>query len=264
MVTGAECEDAVRLARENPRLAVGLHLVVISGRAALAPSSIPHLVDGSGRFSDDPVRAGLRYQFRPAAREELRREIREQLVRFRATGLSLSHVDGHLHMHAHPAVLSILVELAPEFEIPAVRLPADDPRLAAASPGPIRRLQSAIFALLRRSGESRLERAGVAVADRVYGLLATGHVTEEQILRWIEGTESDRVEIYCHPALELDGEPRNGPAGSGPRELAALLSPRVRRAVEERGFRLASPRERAGGSRAALRTDAPARAGAAS
>lgn len=264
MVTGAASEEAVRLARAHPRLAVGLHLVVVSGSCALPPSEIPHLVDDAGRFSDDPVRAGLRYQFRGTARAELRREIREQLARFRRTGLTLSHVDGHLHMHAHPVLLDILAELAREFDIPAVRLPNDESRLMLApGPGALRLVQSGIFALLRRSGGRKLRRHGVGYAERVYGLLATGRMTQEQLLRWIRGTDADLVEIYCHPALELEGEPLNGPPGSGPRELAALLSPRARSAVEEGGFTLASCRGFAPGRGPSLEAASPARAGAA-
>src|SRR5204862_7348089 len=94
MVSGDAEEDAVAIARSRPALAVGLHLVLVAGSAASPPGEIPRLVDAAGRFPDSPVSAGLRYQFSVRARAELRREIRAQLVRFRATGLALSHVDG--------------------------------------------------------------------------------------------------------------------------------------------------------------------------
>ena len=35
-------------------------------------------------------------------REQLRREIHAQFEKFRATGLPLDHVNGHLHLHLHP------------------------------------------------------------------------------------------------------------------------------------------------------------------
>ena len=257
MVTGAASEEAIALARSHPTLAVGLHLTVVCGKAALPPREIPHLVDDSGRFPWGPTRTGLRYQFLPAARAELRREIRAQLERFRQTGLTLSHVDGHLHMHVHPVVLGILIELAGEFSIPAIRLPKEELGTALRADPSLRRLGQklgwfATFSLLRRHGERRLGRAGVGFADRVYGLLLTGRVSEEYLLGLIPSIEGNRVEVYCHPDLALPGEPRNGPPGAGPRELEALLSPRVRQAAEARGFAFSAfPRAAASGAMAA-------------
>lgn len=68
MVAGDAVEEAVALARETPTLAIGLHVVVVAGRAVLPPNEIPHLVDGRGWFPRDPVRTGLRYFLRDRAR----------------------------------------------------------------------------------------------------------------------------------------------------------------------------------------------------
>ncbi|HEY4230172.1 MAG TPA: hopanoid biosynthesis-associated protein HpnK [Thermoanaerobaculia bacterium] len=250
MVTGDAATEAVAIARANPDLAVGLHLVVVSGRAALPPQEIPALADERGLFRGGPVGIGLRYQFSRAARTQLSREIREQLVRFRETGLPLSHVDGHLHMHLHPVVLSCLLELSEEFGITTIRLPREelgwnlafDPRSAARKV-----VWSAIFGRLRRHAGSKLSPTGIAASDRVYGLLQTGRISEAYLLdllpRLASSTDSlGDVEIYAHPDASPSGEPGmplNGPPGAGERELEALLSPRVRKAVEDAGFMLA-------------------------
>jgi hopanoid biosynthesis associated protein HpnK len=239
MVNGDAAAEAVALARSRPGLAVGLHLVVVRGTAGLPPREIPRLADTAGRFRGSPVSAGLRYQFSGATRRELEREVRAQIERFRDTGLELAQVDGHHHMHLHPVVLEILVGLAWEFRIPAIRLPSEELGLARELD---RRnvagkaLWSGVFGLLRRHGERRLRDAGIAFSERVYGLLETGRVTERYLLDLIPKIPADRVEIYCHPALELPGEPRNGPPGFGPAELSALLSGRVREAIERSGF----------------------------
>src|SRR5437870_6350189 len=84
MVNERAASGAVRLAKENPSLAVGLHLVLVLGRAALPSSQIPHLVDAHGNFTRSSFRAGLNYYFNPAARRELRREMRAQFDKFMA------------------------------------------------------------------------------------------------------------------------------------------------------------------------------------
>ena len=112
MINGDAAAEAVALARSHPGLAVGLHLVVVDGKATLPPAKIPRLVDHSGKFRGGPLRVGLRYQFSRDARRQLTQEIRAQIDRFRETGLSLSHVDGHHHLHLHPVVLAALVTLS--------------------------------------------------------------------------------------------------------------------------------------------------------
>ena len=246
MVAGEASAEAVELARAHPKLAVGLHLVVVDGRPVLPPSEIPHLLGDHGRLPARPVWVGLKYQFHPAARRELVREIRAQLERFRDTGLALSHVDGHHHLHLHPFVLGALVGLSREFRIPAIRLPSEELRLTLAldSSGVATKLAwSWIFQRLRRSGERRLRAAGVAFSDRVYGLLATGRMTESYVLGLIPRIRANFAELYFHPAVAIAGEPLNGPPGSGSEELAALVSARVRDALDASGFALTSYRD---------------------
>src|SRR6266852_3754897 len=96
MVGEPAAAAAVRAARERPGLAVGLHLTTVCGRAVLPPSAVPSLVNASGRLSNRPALAGLRYALDPATRCQLARELRAQFEQYADFGLPLSHVDGHL------------------------------------------------------------------------------------------------------------------------------------------------------------------------
>src|SRR5438552_14079828 len=129
MVNGAAADEAVELARQHPRLGVGLHLSLVRGTSALPPADIPRLVDGDGNFSDNSVATGIRYFFQKRLRPQLEREIRAQFEKFRATGLSLDHVNGHLHFHLHPAVFGILMDHACDWGITHFRLTRDFFRL---------------------------------------------------------------------------------------------------------------------------------------
>jgi len=239
MVTGGAAEEAVALAREVPTLAVGLHLVVAAGRPVLPPDRIPHLVNGNGCFVDDPLRAGLQYFFGRAAQEELAQEIEAQFHRFSATGLPLSHVDGHLHMHLHPTVLRLLLPLAIAHGAQGLRLPRDDLWLSLAYDRSRagRRLTWAIaFGLLSRYGSDQLGQLPLTVPHRVYGLMQTGRMEEAYVLRILSRLQEASAELYFHPSTRLEG----GRTGPNPGDLSALLSPAVRRVIEERGMNLAT------------------------
>jgi hopanoid biosynthesis associated protein HpnK len=241
MVTGAAAPEAIASSQAHPNLAVGLHLVLVCGKSVLPPSQIPHLVDSAGNFPDDSLQAGLRYQFNRAARRELRLEIRAQLEKFRATGLKLSHVDGHLHLHSHPVVLGILTELAEEFNIKVIRLPSEELRLTLKidrSDLATKILWSLVFTGLRSYGEGLLKSKGIYFCDRVYGLLQSGRMNQDYLQRLIPQIQAKVVEIYSHPAIAFPGEPLNGPLGAGEVELAALLSDSVRELLTANGFEL--------------------------
>jgi hopanoid biosynthesis associated protein HpnK len=239
MVTAPAFDEAVTLAKAHPNLAVGLHLVLGCGKAVLPPSEIPHLVDAQGNFSDQNNLAGIRYNLSPQARRELPLEIRAQLEKFRATGLQLSHVDGHNHMHFNPAVLHALAELAEEFNINVIRLPYEELRITLKldSNGFVEKLMwSMIIAGLRRYGERVLKSKKISFADRVYGWLETGQMTEPYLLGLIPQIRANLVEIYSHPAIALPGEPK--PYGLAEAEFEALLSAQVREAIANSGFEL--------------------------
>lgn len=247
MVSGSAASEAVALAKAHPRLAVGLHLVLCQGRSSLAPHQIPGLVDARGHFDRSPVRAGLRYFFVRSLRPQLRREIEAQLAAFGATGLVLSHLDGHLNLHLHPTVLTILLELAGQYRIPAMRLPLDDLRLTLALDK--KRLgyklsHAVIFGMLCRYARRRLAGAGIRVADRVYGLLQSGDMNEAFLLGLLPRMRGEVVEWYCHvgfsPCPELE---RWTPAYRYRQELEALTSERVLKAVAAQGLVLTSYRE---------------------
>jgi chitin disaccharide deacetylase len=250
MVNEPAAGEAVEMARENPGLAVGLHLVLAHGRAALPHTQIPHITGRSGRFTDSSFRAGLGYYFSPAARREMRREVRAQFERFAATGLPLSHVDGHTHLHMHPTVFKHLVELCEEYGVRRVRVVRDDLRLNLKldrSDLALKLVWGVVFNLLSSHCERRLRARGFTYPERVYGLFQTGKVDEEYLLGLLPRMGRVASEIYAHPLEGDDAEAERGSGSGGARELRALTSERVRRAVEDAGFELSTYERLAGG-----------------
>ncbi|NLG83942.1 MAG: hopanoid biosynthesis-associated protein HpnK [Firmicutes bacterium] len=238
VVTGEAFAEAVVMAKETPSLAVGLHLVLAGGRAVLPPKAIPHLVDENGYFTADPFRAGCRYFFSPACRRELSREIEAQFARFAATGLPLSHVDGHLHLHLHPVVFAHLLPLAVRYKAKGIRLPHDDFRTAIAYDHRFFLRKAAwnlALSFLSRTVRPRLRRCRLVTPDRVYGLLQTGEMREDYLLFVLSRLRGTIVECYFHPSSAFEEA-----LGPNPVDLATLVSPAVRQALQEEGIRLTS------------------------
>ena len=241
MVTGEAFDHAVRLASKNPGLAVGIHLVTVQGKAVLPPSEISHLVDRQGNFSDNPAMAGLKYYLSGLAREQLKIELSAQFERFRSTGLKLSHVDSHLHMHVHPVIFAAALELAEQHQVKRMRVPHDDFRLAVQ----YRRQDLAgkaivafVFWLLARRMKRALINRGFSFADRVYGHFFSGAMTLEYALYVLEHLSAKTNEIYFHPSADDRPAGAAFPRSQGSRELDVLTSSAFRKSLYGPGMAL--------------------------
>jgi chitin disaccharide deacetylase len=240
MVGADAAADAVARARRLPELRVGLHLVLVDGRPTLPDSEIPGLVRGVREFDRNMARAGVRYYFLPQARRQLAMEIRAQFAAFRSTGLPLDHVNAHKHMQLHPALADLIIEIGREFGMKAMRLPAEPVAvLRRAFPG--ERYRASPYGFWVKTLRHRLQRAGLCCNDHVFGVAWSGGMVEERLLQLIPHLPDGVSEIYFHPAVE----PTTLLAAAMPgyrqsEELAALLSPAVRRQIIEGGIRLLS------------------------
>jgi hopanoid biosynthesis associated protein HpnK len=237
MPAGNAFDEAVRIARRNPGLQIGLHLTLVQGRSVLTPDELPGLVDGAGNFSNNPVAAGFRYFFDRGLYCQLKREIEAQIVRVRNTGIPLTHIDGHLNIHLHPTVFRILIELMPRYGITSFRLAQERLRHNLQFDGQRKSgkfLESVIFSYLTRNARPELDRLGILSAAEVKGVLNSGRMTEEYILNIIEGLEDGLTEYYFHPGILPDAEiSRLMPDYLHQEELAAIVSPTVKKRLNE-------------------------------
>jgi len=231
MVAGPAAADAVARARRLPRLRVGLHLVLVEGPAVLPQARIPDLVDELGWFPAAQLRLGFGYFFRPALRHQLALEIRAQFAAFAATGLPLEHADAHKHMHLHPTVGRLMLEIGREFGLMALRVPAEPPAVLKACGEKIgsgARALAAWTGLLRR----RVRRAGMRAPDAVFGLAWSGRMTAARLGLLAPHLPEGLSEIYFHPAVRPDPLlTRLMPGYRQQAEFAALLDPEVARAL---------------------------------
>jgi chitin disaccharide deacetylase len=230
MAGAPAAREAIALARTEA-VPVGVHLTLVSGRPVLPPERIPDLVDRHGRFRPGLVRPGARLFLSPRARRQASAECEAQVRAVLDAGLDVDHLNGHQHFHLHPAVLDIAVGIARRHRIPAVRLPWQ--------PGPPPVALAPVFAIMApwtAWARRRLRRAGITTSDALFGLWETGAMTEAEWLRIVPRLSDGLTEVYCHPATASRGVlqaemPRYRHAD----ELAALLSPAVRGALERAG-----------------------------
>ena len=242
VVNGEAFDDAVEQAENNPRLSVGIHLVLVQGRSTVPPVEIPDLVNPEGYFSNSPVLAGLKYFFFKSLRIQIEKELRAQMQRFISTKLKLSHINSHLNIHMHPSIFSIVLKLAEEFGVKNIRLPRDDLFLNLKldrSALVYKLLHSLIFNTLVKIYRKRLLRHGFRFTDVVYGLLQSGNMYEMHVDGLLNNLKDGTSEMYFHPdslpSENWHGKPVNYKCRE---EFHTLLSQRIKRIIRENSIRL--------------------------
>jgi hypothetical protein len=190
------------------------------------------------------VKTAFAIAFNPAARAQMRAEVKAQFAAFAATGLRLDHVNAHKHFHMHPMITSAILDAGRDLGIPAMRVPVEH---GAPGFGPAAMRWWA--GLLGR----RLRARGIAVNDCVVGLAQTGAFTPGpwrragRASRWPDRTLHPSRHRRClagqRPCLSLSRRAgRAGRAGhprgaDGQRRLAAPFAHWAAAAQTQRSLR---------------------------
>lgn len=99
-----------------PHRGLGVHLVLSAGAPILPRESVPSLVNREGHFWRD-----FRQATRLANPHEVHLEWRAQVEAILRCGVKPTHLDSHHHVHLVPKLTRVAIEIAREYNIPAIR-----------------------------------------------------------------------------------------------------------------------------------------------
>ncbi|WP_082232413.1 chitin disaccharide deacetylase [Halobacillus massiliensis] len=105
-------DHAAELAKENPNLGVGVHLVLTCGRPLL--DSHRTIVDSNGDFRNLKFYKGaftIDY-------DEVYKEWKAQIEKFLSYGLTPTHLDSHHHINSFGQMPEVFLRLAEEYSLP--------------------------------------------------------------------------------------------------------------------------------------------------
>jgi len=228
--------DAVRLARENPDLPVGVHLSLLWGPPVAGADRVPSLVEKSGDFPSSLASFALRYAAGRVADADVRTELRAQLARVVDAGITPTHVDTHKHVHCFPRVLDAVIDAAKVFGIARVRLPVEEGRPASAASWAKVQFARAML----HDARAKLAAAGLRTTDRFAGL-GEARLDAGALDRILARLRPGTTEIMCHPGAAEDAASPYARAGlDRAAELEALTDPRMKSRLAAAGARLIS------------------------
>ncbi len=194
---GTAAGHAAALAKENPTLGVGVHLCLTIERPVSMPEYIPSLA-GGGRLPAGPMQFALGLFSGSIKTAEIETELRAQIERAIQLGIKPTHLDGHQHLFMLGPVFKIVLRLAKEYGIGAVRYPVG-PWNGLYSP--FRTMEKLILEGMAKSQRQQLDEAGLKHPDNFFGLPETGRLDTARLTAIIESLPEGTSEIMCHPGL---------------------------------------------------------------
>jgi chitin disaccharide deacetylase len=255
MANEAAVDDAIALAGQNPSLGTGCHVVLVDGSPLSQPEAVRSLIES---------RNGAGAQFRPGIAHlaiatlsakvrsnEVHDEAAAQIQRLQSRGLSLSHVDCHMHSHILPVILRAVLTATREHGIRAIRNPFEPAWAVAATHKSSslrswnRSAQVTILRALRSQFLANVQRHGITTTSGTIGIAVTGLLDSNLLSRLVEAMQDGTWELVTHPGYN-DRDLSHATTElkqSRAVELELLTSPATLKLFRKRDIQLTSYRE---------------------
>jgi predicted glycoside hydrolase/deacetylase ChbG (UPF0249 family) len=221
---GPSFSSAAATARQLD-LPLGVHLNLADGMPLRG--AIPGLTTMTGAF---PGKAGLRRYLAETEVDTapLYRELAAQIERVLGAGIVLDHLDTHQHFALFPVATTIILTLARDYAIPALRLssPVEPPD---ADPGGDLGAEMALYRRLAPAFAATVRASGLATPDGLFGMPLLNRLNPQNLDATLRSIPVGTWELMVHPGYPDGNSSFSGAARQ--EELLALTSPTVAAAL---------------------------------
>ena len=228
-------------------VSIGLHLNLSEGKSI---STDLRLLAGNDRAFPGKAAAQrlLLQENNLELEKEVFREVDAQIGLLLKAGISLSHLDGHQHLHIFPAVRKAAIGAAKKHEIPWIRISHEPCPVSEKEQIPEDlKSEAKRFSDLSAGAFPLLAGTGIRITDHFCGLYLKGRLSSHLLEKYLVGLPEGLTELMVHPG-RVPAKPDASPFRSfstidREKELAALLSPSFHKAVLKNEVSLISFRE---------------------
>jgi chitin disaccharide deacetylase len=235
--------ETLRSLAHHP-ISLGFHMNLSEGKP-LTPN-LRLLVGEDGNFlKKTSARAVLMQPGDPELEREIDHELVSQMEAVLDSGLRITHLDGHQHVHVFPAVLPVTLKIAQRFKIPWLRTPEEPPPSSGLEDIPPWLREEAEF-FSRMAHAARLKLAGdkIQTPDHFRGLYFKGRFSLPVLFDLLRHVPPGLTELMVHPG-QISEKPFTGPFSAFSTadrltELKTLLDPAFLKVLERSQIKLTS------------------------
>jgi len=177
LAEGGAFGHAVKCAKENGINKIGAHL------------SFP---EGYKTFF-------LKYFTGCIKKEEIYVKFKKQISEIKKAGFTITHLDGHQHIHMAPGVLKIVIKLMKEEGINCVRFPLENLSLSAKLKDPCGWIRNIILSFMCGLSWKPLVASGLKHNDFFIGHARALGLRRKDLFGAIAEVKDGLTELGCHP-----------------------------------------------------------------
>lgn len=233
-------DEAVRLAKANPGLGIGIHLTLVGGVRPVLMHGVDSLLTGGGIFAEDYTVFAKKWYTGSIKKLELEQELRAQIEKVLAAGIKPTHIDSHQHMHVLPGIAGIVMRLCTEYGIDKIRMPGESIFWSGGfSAGLGRKIGRDGLSFCTALAKSKAQKAGLTFPQHFFGMLAGGNLNERLVKNILLNLPEGTSEIMTHPGSDNNVLAQNFKWGyHWHDELNAFLSLENKKLASDEGIEL--------------------------
>jgi predicted glycoside hydrolase/deacetylase ChbG (UPF0249 family) len=211
LANGPAFDDAVTRMRSNlcRSVSFGAHLNISQGTPV--SMGLKMIVDENNLFlGKTKVLSLLSGPVLGPLSEEIEGEIASQIEKLLDSGIAITHIDGHHHVHIFPAVAPLVMKAARKYGIHRMRIP-DEPSNMLRSLPPDRSVteEAEFFSLFACQVRPLLQKWGMIAPDYFLGLCMKGRLSPAVLTELAENLKEGITELMVHPGTSCNADPSN-------------------------------------------------------
>jgi len=212
---------------------VGIHLNLSDGLTLTGP--IGGLTDQDNRL---PGKLRLRCYLLGNDHDltGIRREFSAQIEKVMDAGLNPRHIDGHQHCHSYPALIEMVIELAREYGLDAMRSLCPGELSEAKAQGDLAEDLTLFHSFGRKSREV-MRAAAIRTPNGLWGLSQLHSLDTASLCLLLEKLPEGSWELMTHPGYPYP-QGRAFEGGQRLTEVRALCSDEAKDLIKRRDIRL--------------------------
>lgn len=234
LANGSSFTTAAEVLRQL-KIPTGAHLNLADG------ISLSGEIDGlTGPGGEFPGKRKLRecLETGNCDQKAIRRELTAQVERILDHGILPDHIDSHQHCQIFPCISQMVIELAVEFDIKAMRsaCPAEP---AETDPGGKLGEEMSLYRRFSNNTRNALRKTNIHTPDGLWGMPLLNRLDESRLCQLLEELPEGCWELMTHPGYASNsGDPFDG--NQREIELHALTSKNAMNIIRQRSIRLCS------------------------
>ena len=212
--------ESIKLLKKNKKLNVGLHINLTEFKPLTKSES---LTDKHKDFIDK--NKWFNGYYKQIKKNEVENEINAQILKFLSSGLKITHINGHNHIHIFPKIIDVVVKLAKKYRIKCIRIPYEFG------------IKSLIYEF-SKTARTTISKSNLKTTDAFYGILNMHAMDFDKLSTILNSIKNGTNELMVHPAyIDRKGDIFHQ-SKQREKEIQLLTNNKIKQLIKKRGINL--------------------------